>query len=138
MKIAPFNGDPGADALSEFWGWRDLNRSEPVKSFLIDFLGEYGLDTKQISAVEGNLVEIALGDLHSDANLFDDLVLTVAFAQLMKDGFVDREIHSRAMDAASRQSNTAIISFRYDESSHFSRKNGLTEISAALTLMPTR
>jgi len=129
---SPIGGDTGSDALAEFWEWRGSNPTSSVMSFLEQLIEEFGVGTALEFVANGN-PEVAIGEHHLKANVFDELVIAVAFAQFMKDGSVEKNVHRLALRAVNRQSNASVIQYRSAEPSEQERH--LVMISQALDQM---
>lgn len=102
--LAPFGSDNGWDTLFYFYPWRrSYPRGNPV-AFLNRFLKSWQVKNTGWEIVDA---ERALQLLKEDEFSFesrDDVVLAVAFGQILLEGKVHPEIRRRALLAIERQS----------------------------------
>ncbi|MBC7997422.1 MAG: hypothetical protein IAF58_05745 [Leptolyngbya sp.] len=108
----PITDDAGSETLAEFWEWRNDYENTPVKEFLFEFFEVYGISGARVLAFSSADPNLCVGELHSDANTYDDLVLATAFGQFMKEGCIDSEIHRLALNSAQRQIAPIVLNFR--------------------------
>lgn len=109
---SPIGGDVAASVVSDMWSWRLYNPNSSLRRFLGDMFREWGYNSARIRAVAKADPDLAIGKLHSDANLHDDAVIAAAFVQFMVDGYVDGALRTRASIAADRQSAPSVLEFR--------------------------
>lgn len=108
----PITDDAGSEALAEFWEWRDVYENTAVTEFLFEFCETYGISRDRVFAFSSADPNLCVGELHSDANTYDDLVLATAFGQFMKEGCIDSDLHRLALNSAQRQIAPVVLDFR--------------------------
>ena len=108
----PTRGDVGSDALHDFWEWRSSYRTESTFDFVMRQLEHvYGLSLKRLEAVSNDIAEFSTEELKDDAFLYDDYLLAVTFAQFMREGCVEKQLHDAALLVLKRQTDPRVNRF---------------------------
>ena len=107
---SPFGNDTGADTLEFYRAW--IEESDDDEDFLHQVFDEWGVDWERAESVPGEELATALEDEHFDILTYDDAVIAVAFAQLVLEGNVSRDIAARATQAIQRQMRPEVVEFR--------------------------
>lgn len=134
--FSPIGGDTGFDVRDEFWSWRLYNASASIKRYLADLFEAWGYNRSDISAVANSDPNQCTGPNHLTANVYDDVVIAVAFVQFMVDGYLDKYLQKISFTAAERQLSPLVMEYRAGENEQYARSRRL--IDEALRKMPTK
>ena len=111
---APLGSDTGSDTLGLYQSWRAYNFDAPTVRFVSELsarweVGDCDWDISDVTheALEGNHYQILTRD---------DMIIAVAFAEIIIDGRISDEIACRALAAIQRQESPTVLSFRGWES----------------------
>jgi len=107
---SPMGNDTGADTLAFYQGWRGANPQTPATSFLRDLLMRWEVSDRgwtESSVSAGDLV-----DRHFEILTRDDMIIALAFSQIVVDGKLDRDIKIRSLLAVTRQALPTVLAFR--------------------------
>jgi uncharacterized protein YfeS len=107
---SPFGNDTGADTL-EFYH-EHFESGEDDEQFLDDLLEDWEVDREWAESVPDAELKQALEDQHFHVLTYDDVVVALAFAQLVFRGKTSRDIGKLAIRALRRQALPAVIEFR--------------------------
>lgn len=115
-EYSPIVGsDTASDAVDDFWEWLDSNKSPNVSNYIDNTLEEWVVDIGRMRAAQGSDPEKCMGELASDANMYDEFVVAIAYAQFMKLGYVDSKVAKLAQTAITRQLDPRVIKFRHSD-----------------------
>jgi uncharacterized protein YfeS len=107
---SPFGNDTGADTLEFF---REHLESEgDDEQFLSDILEEWEVDREAAESISDRELKRALEDEHFHVLTYDDVVVAVAFAQLVFRGKATKPMADRAIRSLKRQALPEVIEFR--------------------------
>lgn len=111
--LAPIGNDTAADALSNFWPWRDTAGFLPTLWFVKEEFVHWGYSREQLNQVLVGAWEdrTESSKYHLAANVFDALVVAIAYGQFMKEGCVDLELREEALKALDRQLHPKVINY---------------------------
>ncbi|MEP6901022.1 MAG: hypothetical protein ABJA66_04685 [Actinomycetota bacterium] len=107
--ISPFGKDDGWDTLMSYRDWRLENANENANIFLDEFLDGWGVNNDNWNIQTE--VEIK-NEFHSDEFSLlarDNVIIALAFAQIVIDGIIDNEIKQKAIWAIERQQNPVLL-----------------------------
>lgn len=107
---SPFGNDTGADTLEFFR--EHLESGDDDEQFLDDILEEWGVDRGTAESVPDAELKRVLEDEHFHILTYDDVVIALAFAQLVFRGKTSREMSGAAVRALKRQVLPEVIEFR--------------------------
>jgi len=110
---SPLGTDVGADTFAAYIGFRGNHSADGVDHFLREQLGLRGLSDKAWNTVKDAELKILI-ERSEGAQLVrrDDLIIALAFAQLLLEGEIAPSVRSRAIDALHRQATPTVLSFR--------------------------
>lgn len=109
---SPIGGDDGSDCLDDLWKWRKKHPNQPMRDFLDWLFGKWGYDRVEILRIANGDSSHCVGDIHSVANVYDDIVIATSFGQFMFDGYLDDELRTLVMTAIERQMQPEVLEFR--------------------------
>lgn len=107
---SPFGNDTGADTLEFYRAW--IEESDDDEDFLHQLFDEWEVDWERAESIADGDLEDCLEDEHFDILTYDDVVIAVAFAQLVLEGQVSRDVAALATRSLMRQSRPEVIDFR--------------------------
>ncbi|MBI2809781.1 MAG: hypothetical protein HYX67_02965 [Candidatus Melainabacteria bacterium] len=128
--------DTAPDAVADFWEWLDFNKSPNVSAYINETLEEWVVDIDRMRAAQGSEPKKCTGEFSSDANMYDEFVVAIAYAQFMKLGYVDANVRALALTAITRQLDPQVIEYRHSDPEESTTY--LTKIKDALTQMDVR
>ena len=133
-EYSPVAGsDTASDAVDDFWEWLDITKSPNVSAYINETLEEWVVDIDRMRAAQGSDPDKCTGEFSSDANMYDEFVVAIAYGQFMKLGFVDAKVRALALTAITRQLNPKVIEYRHSDPAEATTY--LTKIKDALLLM---
>ncbi|MBS1956436.1 MAG: hypothetical protein JST89_19775 [Cyanobacteria bacterium SZAS-4] len=133
-EYSPINGsETASDAVDDFWEWLDSTKSPNVSKYINNTLDEWVVDINRMRSAQGSDPEKCTGELASDANMYDEFVVAIAFAQFIKLGFVDSKVASLALTAITRQLDPKVLEYRHSDPAE--AVTYLSKIKDALTQM---
>jgi uncharacterized protein YfeS len=136
-EYSPIVGsDTASDAVDDFWEWLDFNKSRNVSAYINETLEEWVVDIGRMRAAQGSAPDKCTGEFSSDANMYDEFVVAIAYGQFMKLGFVDADVRSLALTAITRQLDPHVIEYRHSDPAEATTY--LTKIKDALSQMDVR
>ncbi|CAN5643671.1 hypothetical protein BH10CYA1_BH10CYA1_14080 [soil metagenome] len=136
-EYSPIAGsDTVSDAVDDFWEWLDSAKSPKVCAYINQTLDEWVVDINRMRAAQGSEPEKCTGEFASDANMYDEFVVAIAYGQFMKLGFVDADVRALALTAITRQLDPQVIEYRHSDPAEATEY--LTKIKDALLLMDVR
>ncbi len=107
---SPFGNDTGADTLEFFR--EHVESSDDDDQFLDDILEDWGVDREVAESVPDDELEQVLESDHFHVLTYDDVVVALAFAQLVFRGKASKPMAKSAVRALTRQALPAVIEFR--------------------------
>ena len=107
---SPFGNDTGADTLEFYRAW--IEESDDDEDFLHQLFDEWEVDWERAESIPDGELKGALEEEHFDILTYDDVVIAVAFAQLVLEGNISRDIAALATRSLKRQSLPDVIEFR--------------------------
>ncbi len=133
-EYSPIAGsDTTSDAVDDFWEWLNSTKSPNVSAYINDTLQDWVVDIDRMHANQGSDPEKCIGDFASDANMYDEFVVAIAYAQFIKLGFVDPKVRALALTAITRQLDPRVIEYRHADPAEAAPY--LTKIKDALAQM---
>ncbi len=136
-EYSPIDGsDTAYDAVDDFWEWLDSTKSPNVSKYINNTLEEWVVDIDRMRAAQGSEPEKCTGEFSSDANMYDEFVVAIAYAQFMKLGFVDANVAKLALTAITRKLDPQVIEYRHSDPAE--AITYLTKIKDALRQMDVR
>lgn len=107
---SPFGNDTGYDTLEFYRAW--IRHSDDDEDFLHQLFEEWDVDWEAAEAIPDGELADRLDDKHFDILTYDDVVIALAFAQLVLEGNAERDIAARASRALERESRPEVIALR--------------------------
>ena len=107
---SPFGNDTGADTLEFFR--QHLESKGDDEQFLDHLLEEWGVDREAAESVSDADLKQVLEDEHFHILTYDDVVVALAFAQLVFRGKTTKNASAAAVRALKRQARPEVIEFR--------------------------
>jgi uncharacterized protein YfeS len=107
---SPFGNDTGWDTLEFYRAW--VEESDDDEDFLHQLFDEWEVDWESAEAIPDGELKDRLEDEHFDILTYDDVVIAVAFAQLVLEGNTSRDMAAAACRSLSRQALPEVIEFR--------------------------
>lgn len=107
---SPFGNDTGADTLEFFR--EQLDSDDGDDQFLDDILEEWEVDRGAAESVPDGDLKRALEEEPFHILTYDDVVVAVAFAQLLFRGKATKQMTDAAIRCLKRQALPAVIEFR--------------------------
>lgn len=98
---SPFGNDTGADTLEFYRAW--IEESDDDEDFLHPLFDEWDVDWEAAQAIP---------DAAPEFFMYDDVVIAVAFAQLVLEGNTSRDVAALASRALRRQALPEVIELR--------------------------
>lgn len=115
-EYSPIVGsDTASDAVDDFWEWLDSTKSPDVGAYINETLDEWVVDIDRMRAAQGSDPEKCTGEFSSDANMYDEFVVAIAFAQFIKLGFIDAKVAKLALTAITRQLDPRVVEYRHSD-----------------------
>ena len=110
---SPLGNDVGADTFAAYLLFRTAQPAGDLDGFMREQLASRGFpDTDWEITEDGALEEAIRNDRGFELVRRDDLIIGLAFAQLVLEGTVDAEVRRRAITALQRQGTDVVLSFR--------------------------
>ncbi len=107
---SPFGNDTGWDTLEFFRAW--IRTSDEEEDFLEQLFEEWEVDRDLAEGIPDAELRDRLEEDHFDILTYDDVIIAVAFAQLVLEGNVSREIAAAASRSLKRQALPEVVEFR--------------------------
>ena len=107
---SPFGNDTGADTLEFYRAW--VEESDDDEDFLHQLFDEWDVDWEFAESVADEALKESLEDEDYDILTYDDVVIGMAFAQLVLAGNIERDIAQRAERCLQRQARDDVIAYR--------------------------
>jgi uncharacterized protein YfeS len=107
---SPFGNDTGADTLEFYRAW--IRENDDDEEFLIELFDEWEVDRELAESLPDAELAAQLEEDHYDILTYDDVVIAVAFAQLVLEGNAMPDMANAAARCLQRQSLPAVIAFR--------------------------
>jgi uncharacterized protein YfeS len=107
---SPFGNDTGADTLEFYRAW--IEESDDDEDFLHQLFDQWEVDWERAESIPDDDLNDRLEEEHYGILTYDDVVIATAFAQLVLEGNISRDVAARATRALRRQSRPEVIAFR--------------------------
>ncbi|QJR16206.1 hypothetical protein [Usitatibacter palustris] len=107
---SPFGNDTGADTLEFYREW--IEESDDDEDFLHQLFDDWEVDWERAEAIPDAELSACLEEEHFDILTYDDVLIAVAFAQLVLEGNTSRDIAALAIRSLKRQALPEVIEFR--------------------------
>ena len=107
---SPFGNDTGWDTLQFYRAWIEENDDD--EEFLDELFDEWEVDRELAESLQDDELAAQLEDDHYDVITYDDVVIAVAFAQLVLEGGTSPEMAAAASRSLERQLLPAMMEFR--------------------------
>ena len=107
---SPFGNDTGADTLEFYRAW--IRESDDDEDFLHQLFDEWEVDWESAASVADAELADRLEDQHFDILTYDDVVIALAFAQLVLAGNAELDTAALATRALQRQALPEMVAFR--------------------------
>ena len=107
---SPFGNDTGADTLEFYRAW--IEESDDDEDFLHQLFDEWEVDWERAASIPDEELKDALEDEQFNILTYDDVVIALAFAQLVLEGSTSRDVAALATRSLNRQSRAEVIAFR--------------------------
>lgn len=107
---SPFGNDTGADTLEFYRAW--IEESDDDEDFLHQISDEWEVDWERAESIPDEELKDSLEEEHFDILTYDDVVIAMAFAQLVLEGNISRDVAALAERSLKRQSRPDVIEFR--------------------------
>ncbi|MGD9681368.1 MAG: tetratricopeptide repeat protein [Candidatus Obscuribacterales bacterium] len=114
--------------------WRLYHRDGSVKWYMHGMFRGWGYSAAQIRQAAIGDPLLATGDSHILANVYDDAIIALSFAQFIVDGFIDDELSKRVEKAILRQADLDVLEFR--SGSNPKASAAIAKIASAVNRMP--
>ena len=107
---SPFGNDTGWDTLQFYRAW--IRQSDDEEDFLHQLFEERGVDWEAAASIPDEQLSARLDGEHHDIVTYDDVVIALAFAQLVLAGNCELDTAALAARALRRQALPEMIAFR--------------------------
>lgn len=107
---SPFGNDSGWDTLEFYRAW--IEESDDDEDFLHQLFDEWGVDWEAAQSIPDAGLANRLEEEEFDILTHDDVVIALAFAQLVLAGNMERHASALAARALQRQALPEVIAFR--------------------------
>jgi uncharacterized protein YfeS len=107
---SPFGNDTGADTLEFYRAW--IEDSDDDEDFLHQLFDEWEVDWERVESIPDGELKDCLEDEHFHILTYDDVVIALAFAQLVLEGNIARDMAALATRSLKRQSRPEVIELR--------------------------
>ena len=107
---SPFGNDTGADTLEFYRAWSATSDEED--EFLDQLFEDWEVDRELAESIPDGELRDRLEEDHFDILTYDDVVIAVAFAQIVLEGNASRQIAAAASRSLERQALPEVIDFR--------------------------
>ncbi|CAN5753500.1 hypothetical protein BH20ACI4_BH20ACI4_05460 [soil metagenome] len=112
---SPFGNDTGNDTLKHFQKWREKNWMETPIAFLDQLLDDWEVTNDFWDVTDASEAEKLCEQDEFSFNVRDEVIIALAFGQLLLAGKVDAEPKRRALLAIERQSLPTIVKFFWED-----------------------
>jgi uncharacterized protein YfeS len=129
---SPLGNDTGADTFASYLTFRNTRPADGAAQFAKEELASFEATDSEWDQLEGDELRAAL-ELDNGFSILtrDDVIIALAFAQLLIDGRVDPDVNQRAIAALRRQADPVVLTFRRGDPDP-GRANQLAEFQAIL------
>ena len=107
---SPFGNDTGADTLEFYRAW--IRENDDDEEFLFELFDEWEVDRELAESIADDELAAQLDEDHYDVLTYDDVVIALAFAQLVLEGNTTPDMAAAASRCLQRQALPAVIEFR--------------------------
>src|SRR6266404_2712345 len=110
---SPLGSDVGADTLAAYLRFHTVIPHQPIAGFVKDQLASYNVASPQWDLMDESHLRQAIDAGHGYGLVTsDDVMLGLAFAQIVLDGRIDVEVKRQALLALAREGTHAMLLFR--------------------------
>jgi uncharacterized protein YfeS len=95
--------DSGWDTLYDFRDWRLENPKKKATVFLKQLLSDWDVKNRNWDLLDEQKIQTELSNDEFSLNVGDEVIIAVAFGQILLDGRVDEEIKQKALWTVQRQ-----------------------------------
>jgi uncharacterized protein YfeS len=120
----PFGNDNGADTFSFYREWRPTHPSDPANDFLTALFQDWGVAASHWDVTAPEQVAELISEDEFSFTHRDDVIIALAFGQIVVDGRVDADIKERALVALQRQATQPALDL-WREDCHAERRRRL-------------
>lgn len=106
---SPFGNDSGTDTLAAFYEWREENPEASPIAFLDELLARWEVASDHWDLVDEGEVHAVGAEDEFSLLTRDEVILALAFSQLVVEGRIDPEVRRRALIALKRQALPALL-----------------------------
>ena len=107
---SPFGNDTGWDTLEFYRAW--IRQTDDDEEFLAELFDEWEVDRELAEDIADDELAAQLEDDHYDVITYDDVVIALAFAQLVLEGETSPDMAAAATRCLERQMLPDVIDFR--------------------------
>ena len=107
---SPFGNDAGCDTLEFYRAW--IRESDDDEDFLHRLFGERAVDWEAAQSLPDSQLLARLEKGDRSILVYDDVVIALAFAQLVLEGSTERDVAAWASRALQRQALPEVIALR--------------------------
>jgi uncharacterized protein YfeS len=103
---SPFGNDDGADAIYDFHNWRKQNADKNPMIFIEKLLGDWNYKTYNYYKIDTVEIRYFINSYDIGDRVYlgiDDVIISVAFGQLILEGKIDKDLKTLALTALNRQ-----------------------------------
>jgi uncharacterized protein YfeS len=111
-ETAPFGSDDGADTYAGFKDWRQANKSDNPKDFLIEQIDRWAYPSFDLTETNIEKLKPYLkeSELHSRyMSGIDAAIVAIAFGQLYLEGTIDKDFKKIAKTSIERELNPKLL-----------------------------
>ncbi len=108
-EAAPFGNETGAETLARFRAFREERENESPLVLLAELLALWEVADANWDATTAEAVADAGAEDEFSLLMRDEIILALAFAELIEDGKIDREVQRRAAVATVRQALPLVL-----------------------------
>jgi uncharacterized protein YfeS len=127
----PFGNDNGADTLSFYREWRATHPSDAAIHFLTALLQGWSVTPTQWDVTAPEQIARLIAEDEFSFTHRDDVIIALAFGQIVLEGRVDADIIERALVALQRQATQPALDL-WLESCHSERRRRLQLMTSIL------
>ena len=129
---SPLGNNTGADVLHFYRKWAKNNPHVKATDFLSQILRSWEIKNKDWNLFDEDKLLNELPINHYNILVRDDVIISLAFSQIVLFGMVNKEIKRKALWAIKRQRTDTVIDFRGWDNFAEERKERLTIMKSVL------